>query len=67
MKGKYEPEDMFGYLKQIPDTAFFSTKAGLAYAGRGGGRKMANDLIANLEEPGEVSLSRLQKMILGQK
>jgi DGQHR domain-containing protein len=67
MKGKYEPEDMIVYLKQIPDTALLSTKDGLAYAGRGGGRKMANDLIANLEEPGEVSLSKLQKMILGQK
>ena len=67
MKGKYAPEDMFVYLKQIPNTALFSTKTGLAYAGRGGGRKMANDLTANLEEPGEVSLSRLQKMILGKK
>jgi DGQHR domain-containing protein len=66
MKGKYEPEDMLIYLKQIPDTALVSTTGGLAYAGRGGGRKMANDLIANLEEPGEISLSRLQKMILGQ-
>jgi len=67
MKGKYEPDDMLAYLKQLPNTALLSTKTGLAYAGRGGGRKMATDLIANLEEPGEVSLSRLQKMILGQK
>ena len=67
MKGKYGPKDMLGYLKQIPNTALLSTKTGLPYAGRGGGRKMANDLIANLEEPGEVSLSRLQKMILGKK
>lgn len=67
MKGKYEPDDMLPYLKQIPSTSLLSAKTGLAYAGRGGGRKMANDLIANLEEPGEVSLNRLQKMILGQK
>ena len=67
MKGKYEPDDMLEYLKQIPNTTLISTKTGLAYAGRGGGRKMANDIIANLEEQGEVSLNRLQKMILGKK
>lgn len=67
MKGKYEPDDMLVYLKQIPNTTLISTKTGLAYAGRGGGRKMANDIIANLEEQGEVSLNRLQKMILGKK
>ncbi len=66
-KGMYEPKNMLRYLNQIPNTAFLSTRTGLAYAGRGGGRKMANDLIANLEEQGEVSLSRLQKMILGKK
>jgi hypothetical protein len=65
MKGKFKSSDMLAYLNQIPNTEVLSTKSGLAYAGRGGGRKMANDLIANLEEPGEVSLSRLQKMILG--
>ncbi len=36
------------------------------YAGRAGGRKLANDLIANLEEEGEISLNKLQKMILGE-
>jgi hypothetical protein len=37
-----------------------------AYAGRGGGRKLANDLFANLEDEGEVSLLRLQTQILSQ-
>ena len=66
MKGKYDPDDMLSYLRQIPSTALMTSRTGLPYAGRGGGRKMANDLISSLEEPGEVSLSRLQKMILGQ-
>jgi hypothetical protein len=38
-----------------------------AYAGRGGGRKLANDLIANLEQEGEVSLAALQKLILSEE
>jgi len=67
LKGKYATDDILSYLRQIPSTSLMATKTGLAYAGRGGGRKMANDLIASLEEPGEVSLNRLQKMILGQK
>lgn len=39
------------------------------YAGRCGGRKLTNDLIAliaNIEEEGEISLARLQKMILNE-
>jgi DGQHR domain-containing protein len=67
LKGKFETDDMFVYLKQIPGTEVFLAKEGIAYAGRAGGRKMASDLIADLEEEGEVSLSKLQKMILGGK
>jgi DGQHR domain-containing protein len=66
LKGKYSTQDMFKYLKQLPETDVFSSKGGSAYAGRSGGRIMANDLISNLEEEGEISLSKLQKMILGE-
>jgi DGQHR domain-containing protein len=65
LKGKYSSQDMLEYLQQIPPEAL-ATKETLPYAGRGGGRKLANDLIANLEEEGEVSLSKLQKLILGE-
>jgi hypothetical protein len=65
LKGKYSSQDMLEYLKQLPPESL-STKETLPYAGRGGGRKLANDLIANLEEEGEVSLSKLQKLILGE-
>ena len=65
LKGKYSSQDMLAYLRQLPPEKL-STKETLPYAGRGGGRKLANDLIANLEEEGEVSLSKLQKLILGE-
>ncbi len=65
LKGKYETQDMMAYLKQLPESDVFSSKGGLPYAGRAGGRKLADDIIANLEEEGEVSLNKLQKMILG--
>jgi len=63
LKGKFSSKDMMGYLSQIPKEQF-SAKGTLAYAGRGGGRKLANDLIADLEDEGEISLSKLQQMIL---
>jgi hypothetical protein len=66
LKGKYSTQDMLKYLKQLPETDVFSSQGGSAYAGRSGGRIMANDLISNLEEEGEISLSKLQKMILGE-
>jgi hypothetical protein len=64
-RGKFNSEDMLAYLKQIP-TESLTVKETLAYAGRGGGRKLANDLIANIEEEGEISVSKLQKMILNE-
>ncbi len=65
LKGKYSAMDMLEYLRQLPAESFAS-KETLPYAGRGGGRKLANDLIANLEDEGEISLSKLQKLILSE-
>jgi len=65
LKGKFSTKDMLEYLKQMPADSLASGGTA-AYAGRGGGRKLANDLIANLEEEGEVSLSKLQKLILSE-
>ena len=65
LKGKYSSQDMLEYLNQMP-TESLAKGGTAAYAGRGGGRKLANDLIANLEEEGEVSLSKLQKLILSE-
>jgi DGQHR domain-containing protein len=65
LKGKFSSTDMLEYLKQMPSESLASGGTA-SYAGRGGGRKLANDLIANLEEEGEVSLSKLQKMILSE-
>ena len=56
---------MLEYLKQLPSEQL-SRKETLAYAGRAGGRKLANDILSNLAVEGEISLSKLQKMILGQ-
>ncbi|MGZ5436575.1 MAG: DGQHR domain-containing protein [Pyrinomonadaceae bacterium] len=64
LRGKYSTKDMLTYLRQLPETDLLRSKGNLAYAGRSGGRKLANDLIADLEEEGEISLSNLQKMIL---
>ena len=65
LKAKFSSDEMLEYLKQLPSESLAS--GGTAtYAGRGGGRKLANDLIANLEEEGEVSLSKLQKLILSE-
>lgn len=63
LKGKFTSNDMYHYLKQMPSEALLSGQT-LPYAGRGGGRKMANDLITNLGEDGEMSLTALQKVIL---
>jgi DGQHR domain-containing protein len=63
MKGKFSSNDMYHYLKQMPSESLLSGQT-LPYAGRGGGRKMANDLVSNLGEDGEMSLSALQKIIL---
>lgn len=65
LKGRFSSDDMLEYLKQVPPEAL-ATKETSPYAGRGGGRKLANDLIANLEDEGEVSLAKLQKLILGE-
>jgi DGQHR domain-containing protein len=65
LKGKFGSKDMLTYLKQLP-TEELATKETLAYAGRGGGRKLANDLIAELEDEGEMSLAKLQKLILSE-
>lgn len=65
LKGKFSSDNMLEYLKQIPSDALASGGT-TAYSGRGGGRKLANDLIANLEEEGEVSLSKLQRLILSE-
>lgn len=65
LKGKYSSDEMLDYLKQMPSESLASGGTA-AYAGRGGGRKLANDLLANLEEEGGVSLSKLQQMILSE-
>jgi DGQHR domain-containing protein len=65
LKGKFSTDDMLAYLKQLPSESLAKGQTA-AYSGRGGGRKLANDLIANLEEEGEVSLSKLQKLILSE-
>jgi hypothetical protein len=64
VKGKFAPEDILVYLNKLPSADVFSAKHGIAYAGRAGGKKIASDLIADLEEEGEISLNKLQKMIL---
>jgi len=66
LKGKYGSKDMLSYLRQLPDNDTFVKKGTLPYAGRGGGRLLANELIANLQDEGEISLTKLQKMILGE-
>lgn len=66
LKGKFSSDDMLEYLKQMPSEALAKGETA-AYAGRGGGRKLANDLIADLEDEGEVSLSKLQKLILSEE
>ena len=65
LKGRFSSNDMLGYLKQLRPELLLSKQA-LPYAGRGGGRKLANDLIADLEDEGQVSLSKLQKLILSE-
>jgi DGQHR domain-containing protein len=65
LRGKFSSEDMLEYLNQMPPEPLASGGTA-AYSGRGGGRKLANDLIAHLEEEGEVSLSKLQKLILSE-
>ena len=65
-KHKYGVDDFLRYLRALPDKEVFSAKKGMAFAGRAGGRKIAADLVADLEEEGEISISKLQKMILGE-
>jgi DGQHR domain-containing protein len=68
LKAKYSAVDMLEYLKKIPNpTEALSSKGGIPYAGRAGGRKLASDLIAELEDEGELSLQKLQKLILGEQ
>jgi len=64
-RGKFSSDDMLEYLKQMRPEALAKGETA-AYAGRGGGRKLATDLIADLEDEGQVSLSKLQKLILSQ-
>ena len=64
LKGKFTPSDMFAYLHKLPDKEVFSRRGAIALAGRAGGKKIAGDLMKDLEEEGEVSMSKLQKMIL---
>ena len=64
VKGKFESNHIYAYLKKLPDPEVFRARKGIAYAGRSGGRKLANDLIADLEEEGEISLTKLQRLIL---
>ena len=52
-------------MKKIQNVERLSSKQGIPFAGRGGGRKIAADLISEIEEEGEVSLNNLQKLILG--
>lgn len=59
-------DDIHAYLKQLPDSQVFVAGRGISLAGRAGGRTMANDLIADLEDEDEMSVSNLQKMILGE-
>jgi DGQHR domain-containing protein len=66
VKGKYGTVDMFALLKQMPPEQLIAGQP-LPYAGRGGGKKLANDIISNLGEDGELSLSALQKLILSGK
>jgi DGQHR domain-containing protein len=65
LKGKFSSGDMLKYLKQMPPESLASGGTA-AFAGRGGGRKLANDLIANLEDEGEMSLAKLQTLILSE-
>jgi hypothetical protein len=65
LKGRFSRNDILGYLKQISSEALASGGTA-AYSGRGGGQKLANELIANLEEEGEISLERLDKLILSE-
>lgn len=65
LKGKFSSDDMLEYLIQMPSESLAKGETA-AYSGRGGGRKLANDMLASLEEEGEVSLSKLQKMILSE-
>lgn len=64
LKGKFDSKHMYAYLKKLPETDILLARKGMAYAGRAGGRKLANDLIADLEDDGEISLSKLQRLIL---
>jgi DGQHR domain-containing protein len=66
VKGKYGTSDMLALLKQMPAEQLIAGQT-LPYAGRGGGKKLANDIISNLGEDGELSLAALQKLILSGK
>jgi DGQHR domain-containing protein len=63
LKSKFSSREMLEYLKQLPSDQLAVSET-LAYAGRGGGRKLANDLLQNLEEEGQMSLAKLQSLIL---
>jgi len=67
LQGKFETKDMLAYIRELPGKEVFSSKGGIPYAGRAGAKKIASGLIADLAEEGEVSVSKLQKMILGEK
>ncbi len=65
LRNKFECGDMLEYLRKITQKETLTVKGKVGYVGRAGGRRLANDLIADLEEEGEISTSKLQKMILG--
>jgi DGQHR domain-containing protein len=62
-KGKFGSEDMLKYLAQMPDELLRSGGTA-ALSGRGGGRKLANELVGNLSDEGGIPVSKLQKLIL---
>jgi DGQHR domain-containing protein len=67
LKGKYQPRDMLVYLRRIDDIDVLRSGHAIAYAGRAGGRKLANDLVADIAESDEISVSKLQRLILGDR
>ena len=57
---------LFTVRQKIKGNLHITADRFVRYADRGGGRKLANDLIANLEDEGTVSLAKLQKLILSE-
>ena len=64
LNGKYGSADMLKYLDQMPKDSL-SRGASSAYAGRGGGRVLANELLEYVSDDGKLSIPALQNLILG--